>query len=337
MKDLKKKIITYICSGIFSIVFLVLPFIFLDQTAKKGTYIGEEGLKTALNALLAGITYKIVMGAILGFVIWMFIYLIKNYTSFWKNKLTDKENSVKRYRFITNGTVIIVVMIIYIIFAPGNSFLYNNTGKYRISNEFTTLYNIIKDLNSLQTEEIEVKDYEIANLDYIEVGRRSSDRYSREEWYIKFDNNNYIAITEKDKNTIEYYMKDKNSKNVITVFKNSGLICYINGKNENISDEMLKEKNIANMKKMIKLTKDKNGIIKRSSENTEINEDVLGMWWEITLDGELVNKINYEEQFQINMMTPAYKPGKYNIKIMAVCKDRKKYQVSNEIVYEKLQ
>ena len=61
------------------------------------------------------------------------------------------------------------------------------------------------------------------------------------------------------------------------------------------------------------------------------------MWWEITLDGELVNKINYEEQFQINMMTPAYKPGKYNIKIMAVCKDRKKYQVSNEIVYEKLQ
>lgn len=333
MKDLKKKIITYICSGIFSIVFLVLPFIFLDQTAKKGSYIGEEGLKTALNALLAGITYKIVMGAMLGFVIWMIIYLIKTY----KNKLTDKEDGVKRYRFINNGTIIIVVMIIYIIFAPGKSFLYNDTGKYRISNEFTTLYNIIKDLNSLQTEEIEVKDYEIANLDYIEVGRHSSDRYSRKEWYIKFDNNNYIAITERDKNTIEYYMKDKNNKNVITVFKNSGLICYINGKNEAVSEEMLKEKNIADMKKIIKLTKDKNGIIKRSSENTEINEAILGMWWEITLNGELVNKINYEDQFQINMMTPAYKPGKYNIKIMAVCKDRKKYQVSNEIVYEKLQ
>ena len=57
--------------------FLVLPFIFLDQTAKKGSYIGEEGLKTALNALLTGITYKIVMGAMLGFVIWMIIYLIK--------------------------------------------------------------------------------------------------------------------------------------------------------------------------------------------------------------------------------------------------------------------
>lgn len=337
MKDLKKKIITYICSGIFSIVFLVLPFIFLDHTAKKGTYIGEEGLKTALNALLAGITYKIVMGAILGFVIWMFIYLIKNYTSFGKNKLTDKEDGVKKYSFFTNGRVIIVVMIIYIIFAPGKSFLYNDTEKYRISNEFTTLYNIIKDLNSLQTEEIEVKDYEIANLDYIEVGRHSSDRYSRKEWYIKFDNNNYIAITERDKNTIKYYMKDKNNKNVITVFKNSGLICYINGKNEAVSDEMLKEKNIADIKKMIKLTKDKNGIIKRSSENTEINEDVLGMWWEITFNGELVNKINYEECFQINMMTPAYKPGKYNIKIMAVCKDRKKYQASNEIVYEKLQ
>ena len=313
--------------------FFVLPFIFLDQTAKKGSYIGEEGLKTALNALLAGITYKIVMGAMLGFVIWMIIYLIKTY----KNKLTDKEDGVKRYRFINNGTIIIVVMIIYIIFAPGKSFLYNDTGKYRISNEFTTLYNIIKDLNSLQTEEIEVKDYAIANLDYIEVGRHSSDRYSRKEWYIKFDNNNYIAITERDKNTIEYYMKDKNNKNVITVFKNSGLICYINGKNEAVSDEMLKEKNIADMKKIIKLTKDKNGIIKRSSENTEINEDILGMWWEITLNGELVNKINYEDQFQINMMTPAYKPGKYNIKIMAVCKDRKKYQVSNEIVYEKLQ
>ena len=81
----------------------------------------------------------------------------------------------------------------------------------------------------------------------------------------------------------------------------------------------------------------KNGIIKRSLENTEINEDILGMWWEITLNGELVNKINYEGQFQINMMTLAYKPGKYNIKIMAVCKDRKKYQASNEIVYEKLQ
>ncbi len=105
MKDLKKKIITYICSGIFSIVFLVLPFILLDQTSKKGTYIGEEGLKTALNALLAGITYKIVMGAILGFVIWMFIYLIKKYTSLGKNKLTDKEDGVKRYRFITSGNL----------------------------------------------------------------------------------------------------------------------------------------------------------------------------------------------------------------------------------------
>lgn len=338
MKDLKKKIITYICSGIFSIVFLVLPFIFLNQTAKQGTYMGEEGLKTALNALLTGITYKIVMGAILGFVIWMCFYLIKTYTSFGKNKLTDKEDGVKKYSFFTNGTIIIIVMIIYIIFAPGNSFLYNdNTGKYKIGNEFTTLYNIIKDLNSLQTKEIEVEDYEFLDLNYIERGRYSSSRHTRKEWYIKFDNNNYIAITERDKNTIEYYMKDKNNKNVITVFKNSGLICYINGKNEAVSDEMLKEKNIADMKKIIKLTKDKNGIIKRSSENTEINEDILGMWWEITLNGELVNKINYEGQFQINMMTPAYKPGKYNIKIMAVCKDRKKYQVSNEIVYEKLQ
>lgn len=338
MKNLKEKLIIYIGGSIFSIVFLVLPFIFLDQTAKQGTYMGEEGLKTALNALLTGITYKIVIGAMRGIVIWMCIYLIKNYTSFGKNKLTDKENGVKRYRFITNGTIIIVVMIIYIIFAPGNSFLYNdNTGKYKISHEFTTLYNIIKDLNSLQTEEIEVKDYEIINLDYIERGKYSSSRRTRKEWYIKFDNNNYIAITQKDKNTIEYYMNDRNDKNVITVFKNSGLICYINGKNENVSDEMLKEKNIEDMKKIIKLTSDKNGIIKRTTGITEINENILGMWWEITCNGELVDKINYEERFQINMMTLAYKPGKYNIKIMAVCKDRKKYQVSNEIVYEKLQ
>lgn len=270
----------------------------------------------------------------LGFMSWVCFYLIKTYTSLGKNKLTDKDDSVK-----TNVMIILVVMIIYIIFVPGSSFLYNdNTGKYKIGNEFTTLYNIIKDLNSLQTEEIEVKDYEFLKLNYIERGKYSSSKYTRKEWYIKFDNNNFIAITERDKNTIEYYMKGKNNKNVITVFKNSGLLCYINGENESISNEMLKEKNIADMKKTIKLTVDNNGTIKRSIENTEINEDILGMWWVITCNGKLVNRINYEERFyQINMMSPVYKPGKYNIKVMAICKDRKEYQVSNEIVYEKLQ
>ena len=354
MKNLKKEITTNVCIVIFTIVFLVLPLVFLEQTAKNGTYMGNAGLKTALNTLLTGITNKIVLGAMLGFSSWLCFYNIKTYTSLGKNKLTDKYDGVKRYSFLTNVMIILVVMIIYIIFVPGKSFLYNdNTGKYKIGNEFTNLYNIIKDINSLQTEEIEVEDYEFLNLNYIERGTKSSSKYTRKELYIKFDDNNYIAITQRDKNTIEYYMKDKNNKNVITVFKNSGLLCYINGENENISDEMLKEKKIADMKKIIKLAKDKNGIIKKISKNTDINEDILGMWWEISCNGELVNKINCweiscngelvnkingDEQFtQINMMTPAYKPGKYNIKIIAICKDRKKYQVSNEIVYEKLQ
>lgn len=351
MKKIKKKdLIMYILIPILGALLLLGPDIFLNHMANNATLIGEKGLQTAFYMVLVAILNKIIKAVFIGIMISIFVSFIESTVGLYKlrkkiNVPNDIENESEKIvnKKMVNIKIVLIVILIVFIFMPEGTFYYNNKesmDEFKIGNEITTLYNIIKDLKELETYKIEASDYKVT---YVKSIHKSSYRsggtstLTRDAWYVKFDNHNYIAITEKDKDIIESYMNTYTGKNIVTLFKNTGLICNINEKKEYVSNNKENEKEkIQEIKNLMKITIDKNGKLKRSKESDWIKENYFGMCWEIYCDGKLALQRSCENETEYSIKRAVKSGKKYSIKITAFSnKDKKRYQISNEVEYEK--
>jgi len=321
---------------------MIISDLYMNKTTMYGTFLGKEGLKSALLYVLCAIINKIAWGILYGIMLsclFTFIKLVLNLNRIKKSKNNEKKKEDKTS--IVNIKLVIIVMLIYCTFSQGSALIYNNKKKIEtysnaqiINSDFSVLYNIIKDFVQMETEELEVMNYKIEQLNYKEITSRRRIRTARKEWYIMFYNTEYIVISQKDEKMIDYYMNYNDEKNYITVFKNSGLINSINGENKQVSDEIINNAKMDKLKNMIKISIDENGRVKRNETSMMIDKSIIGMRYEILKDDERIGIVNCYWELDFNVQDYISESGKYKIQVIATDKSMNEFQVGNEIEFE---
>ena len=294
---------------ILLIIFSVTPIILKTYTEKEGLY----------NVLFFFILCKLLTSCI---IIFLISIIFKNI-----------DEKLKKTQYIFK----FIIVIIYLALVP---FIFLN--KYipegcnsNLGLNFIIVKNIISDIITDETYDIDVEHY-----CFFESKLRYRRTYMKFE-YIKFDNSTYIPITIKDKMVLNTLLIG-NSKNKITLYKKSGLIKSINGRNINISmDEYLRLQQDIKKEKIHQILKNQ---IEQKGENlfqisvksdgkihrTELEyENELELYWILKKDGKIIQKIKADTP-TCTFQNKGDTTSKYTMFIMGIF-DGIEYNLSKEI------
>ena len=202
-------------------VILVLRF--------KFTYVGENGLKAVIITLIPSLIEKILTGACMGITVVailtiIFGHLILKVKTKQVRYTKDMDKCLTKFMIITS----IILSIVICVFFQFNLTLHNmqTTEDFKFANDIVLLVNAILDLHQKETYDISAKEYSYLRLNIKKYRNTTS------ETYIKFDDGNYIIVGKKDKKFIKDNWNE-DGDNTVTLYKNSGIICKINGKSLN--------------------------------------------------------------------------------------------------------
>ena len=313
-----KKIKLFI--GIF--VYFILLMLFLSNfwNFLEKTYTSKEGL---YNLLYYITTNKLFFcGSIIAIISIIFINI---------------DEKFKKLQYFLTG----IIIVIYLLCVPCIHLIGYTPNEYNspIGVNFIIIKNIIFDIITDETYDIKVTNYKVtaSNVKWTYRGKS----HNAKSQYIKFDDYAEIPITIKDQMIIDVLFKLDN-KNTVTLYKKSGLIKSINGRNINISmDEYLRLQQDIKKEKIHQILKNQ---IEQKGENlfqisvksdgkihrTELEyENELELYWILKKDGKIIQKIKADTP-TCTFQNKGDTTSKYTMFIMGIF-DGIEYNLSKEI------
>ena len=304
----------------FFILIILCVFFISRYDGLEKTFTSKEGL---YNILYDIITEKLFFGSAIVLIISIIFININE--------------KFKKIQYFLMG----IIIVIYLLCVPCIKLIGYTTNEYnsQIGVNFIIITNIISDIITDETYDINVTNYKVttSNVKWNYRGRT----HNATSQYIKFDDYAKIPVTIKDQMIIDVLFEHNNT-NTITLYKKSGLIKSINGKNINISmDEYMRLQQDIKKEKIHQILK--NQIEQKGEELFQISvksdgkihrtelgyENELELYWILKKDGKIIQKIKADTP-TCTFQNKGDTTSKYTMFIMGIF-DGIEYNLSKEI------